>query len=927
MKKSVIPLAACVASIAAQAAADPAAKAQSGQHWTKPYNTVWTEPGTKGYDSMPAGGGNISLNVWAEKDAVVFYIGSPDSFDANELLTKLARLRIKVMPNPFASNLRQELDLESNTVLVSGRAEDGTQVALSIRADALQPVVHVEGSATQPVTVEATLELDEGWRMTATNRADGILWSRRNPSPSAHRAKMVEAWGLEAIGNLVPDPLANLTSGGLLVGAGFIPGGEGSGQHEGRNFRSATIRSQAPVTAFALRAVLRIAQDPTPEAWDAAVDQLAEATKDTQVDDRRKSEEWWREFWDRSWIVINPEAKNPDDKPWQVGRNYQLFRAMLAANTNGKFPTFFNGGHFTCGPNPDGRAWGGCKFMAQNQRHLYWPLLKSGDADLLRVGTGFYARTAELQRARVREKFGAEGVIYDESLNTLGLGCFPNKDGFNNYKHLRYHFTSGMEFVFMMLEAHRFFGEDLTPHLPAIEGALRFFDSFYRKENKARTGSELDAEGRLVIYPGNALELYEDTRNATDALSGLMAISDGLLALPSGAIPAESRAWVEAFRKTLPPIATRQLRGHTVIAPAASWGHEGSQGNAELPQLYPVFPFRVYGVGKPDLQLARDTWWYGGRDESLKTVYCWFQGNIFVAGLGLTEEARLYALSKFLFPKDFGITHNPWKTPIAPPDTRYPAFWDAPKSFCEIPDMDHGGSAMVGLQEMLLQTDGKKILLLPAWPKDWDVDFKLHAPDQTTVEARFRKGKIDKLVVTPASRTADVIDLSGVEPPPLPPKPLNPKDGLCVGKTATASSIYSEDYGPANAVDGNLQTRWAAKQGTTDAWLEVDLGQPTLIGRALISEITWKETREFVLEARDGETWKELARGTTIGSDFQLEFPAIKTRFVRLRIVKSERAANINEFQVFPPQPITSMKTQSLGSPCRPTLLTPLPTL
>ena len=879
----------------------PAADGQTGHQWTKPYNIIWNTPGTKGYDSMPAGAGNISLNVWAEKDDLVFYIGSSDCFNAGELLTKLARVRIKITPNPFATDLRQELDLETNTVRISGRTGDGAEVALSIRADAHQPVVHVNGEATKPVAVAATLELDESWGMTAANRADGVLWQRHNPAPSAHRANLIKAWGLEAIADLVPDPLGNLTCGGLLTGAGFAPGDAGRGQHEERKFSSATIRSAAPVINFDLRAVLRIAQDPTPEVWDAAVDQLAKATKDTQEADRRKSAAWWREFWDRSRIVINPDAKDPNNKPWQVGRNYQLFRAMLAANSNGTFPTLFNGGHFTCGANPDGRAWGGCKFMAQNQRHLYWPLLKSGDADLLRVGTGFYARATELQRARVWEKFGAEGVIYDESLNTLGIGCFANKDGFDNYKHLRYHFTSGLEFVFMMLEAHWYFGEDLKPKLPAIEGALRFFDSFYRKENKLRTGSDLDAQGRLAIYPGNALELYDDTRNASDALSGLMAISDGLLALPAGEIPDETRAWVEAFRKTLPPIATRQLRNHTVIAPAVSWAHEGGQANAELPQLYPVFPFHVYGVGKPDLQLARDTWWHGARDETLKTVYCWFQGNIFVADLGLAEEARLYALSKFLFPADFGITHNPWKTPIAPPRTRYPTFWDTPDSFCEIPDMDHGGSAMTGLQEMLLQTDGNKILLFPAWPKDWDVDFKLHAPHQTTVEAKFRKGKIEQLVVTPASRAADIVDLSGVEPPPLPAKPLDPKDGLCVGETAIASSTYSKDYGPANAIDGNPKTRWASALAAKDAWLEVDLGQPTLIGRALISEIEWKETREFALEVRDGETWKELARGATIGSDMQLEFPSISTRIVRLRIVKCERGANINEFQIFPP--------------------------
>lgn len=45
---------------------------------------------------------------------------------------------------------------------------------------------------------------------------------------------------------------------------------------------------------------------------------------------------------------------------------------------------------------------------------------------------------------------------------------------------------------------------------------------------------------------------------------------------------------------------------------------------------------------------------------------------------------------------------------------------------------------MMGMQEMLLQEVNGKILLFPAWPRGWDVHFKLHAPGQTTVEAEWR---------------------------------------------------------------------------------------------------------------------------------------------------------------------------------------------
>ena len=86
---------------------------------------------------------------------------------------------------------------------------------------------------------------------------------------------------------------------------------------------------------------------------------------------------------------------------------------------------------------------------------------------------------------------------------------------------------------------------------------------------------------------------------------------------------------------------------------------------------------------------------------------------------------------------------------------RWPATWGP--NFDWLPDQCHGGNLMASVHYMLLQHSGDKILLLPAWPKDWDVSFKLHAPRQTTVEVSYRSGKITRLVVTPDSRRADVV--------------------------------------------------------------------------------------------------------------------------------------------------------------------------
>jgi hypothetical protein len=79
------------------------------------------------------------------------------------------------------------------------------------------------------------------------------------------------------------------------------------------------------------------------------------------------------------------------------------------------------------------------------------------------------------------------------------------------------------------------------------------------------------------------------------------------------------------------------------------------------------------------------------------------------------------------------------------------------------PDNDHGANSANALQSMLLQSNGREIFLLPAWPEDWDVSFKLHAAFNTTVECEYREGRIQSLKVTPESRCADIVDMSSLE--------------------------------------------------------------------------------------------------------------------------------------------------------------------
>ena len=191
----------------------------------------------------------------------------------------------------------------------------------------------------------------------------------------------------------------------------------------------------------------------------------------------------------------------------------------------------------------------------------------------------------------------------------------------------------------------------------------------------------------------------------------------------------------------IPPIPVGTRQGRQQILPFEE-GQKAGGHNSENPELYAIYPFRLYGVGKPDIELARHTF----DARAVKANNCWHQDGVQAVLTGDTVTAQKNAISYFSN-KDRRL--------------RFPAFWA--KGHDYPPDEDNGGNGMATLQNMLMQCDGKRILLLPAWPAEWDADFKLHAPMQTTIEASVHQGKITKLRVTPESRRGDVVLGTGVE--------------------------------------------------------------------------------------------------------------------------------------------------------------------
>jgi arabinoxylan arabinofuranohydrolase len=102
---------------------------------------------------------------------------------------------------------------------------------------------------------------------------------------------------------------------------------------------------------------------------------------------------------------------------------------------------------------------------------------------------------------------------------------------------------------------------------------------------------------------------------------------------------------------------------------------------------------------------------------------------------------------------------------------------------------------------------------------------------------------------------------------------------------ATASSQANAQTSPSFAVDANYATRWAPAPDASDAWLQIDLGEPRHFSRLSIRpEFAWKPLRFRAEISVDGESWSVLADFTEVpaeGSPIVIEKTGA-ARFFRL---------------------------------------------
>jgi alpha-L-fucosidase len=126
------------------------------------------------------------------------------------------------------------------------------------------------------------------------------------------------------------------------------------------------------------------------------------------------------------------------------------------------------------------------------------------------------------------------------------------------------------------------------------------------------------------------------------------------------------------------------------------------------------------------------------------------------------------------------------------------------------------------------------------------------------------------------------------------------RTNLASGAAVKATS-EARGHGPAALLDGDKDTFWAPAEGVESALIEMEFPAERTFDRAMLQEHirTGQRLEGFVLEAWDGNAWKEFTRGTTVGYKRLLRFGPVTAKRVRLSIERSRTTLALSAFGLY----------------------------
>ena len=162
--------------------------------------------------------------------------------------------------------------------------------------------------------------------------------------------------------------------------------------------------------------------------------------------------------------------------------------------------------------------------------------------------------------------------------------------------------------------------------------------------------------------------------------------------------------------------------------------------NVEPPEFYAIFPFRLPCLGLLDENTASYT--FEKRSEECHLLkpfaigntpkmpsYCGWQDIGVVAALLGMDRLCGEILS--------------YNCSLYNPGYRFPAMWGP--VYDAVPDVDHGANIVNLLHHMVYRKTEKGVTILPAFPGEWEVEYRLYLDRNTILEGKGKDYRVIRI--------------------------------------------------------------------------------------------------------------------------------------------------------------------------------------
>ncbi|MFV1967934.1 MAG: DUF5703 domain-containing protein [Pirellulaceae bacterium] len=710
-------------------------------------DVLYTSPSVEPWEAMPVGGGDLSAMVRCDGENLHLHLTKSDAWgfqappDAplgtrffNNVSPGHIRIALgEVTQKLAAKRFRQRLDLYRGQIVVTlGEGDEAVQ--LLIWGHPYREVLIVEVSDPHPEASTLGIELSEWRDAMAVDITDSVLvaWETHTRPARPHLATS----GMEEYFTKETDPLL----GRVTAVAADVPGVNALKERVNERTATITLPDDRPETFHLL-----IACAVTPKAGPNPLNDVQrelDAARQIPFDRLRDEHEvWWRAYWGKSFLRL----ESPDSMAQWSTASYYVHLYTLGCVNRGPVPAKWDGGAGLM--RGDDRTWGLAEWV-QEIRFTYLPLYAANRLGMAKGFSDHYTRMLPYLREQTKSMWGLPGLWIPETvLPWGGVEDWVLREGdvhrkefapwdpanasygrFHHYnRYVGFLFTCASEVCWNYFAYYRYSGDEdylASEAYPIIRDVAEFLSHLLCKGD----------DERYHLDPANGLETWWMVRDPADAMDGIRWQFTTFIQLSElyqrdGDLRERCRAQLKALPD--PPLGVWRTDGTVdtsidAYAPAVRAGTRDRHRNFENPALYRLFPFGLSGgIGSGDHGRAVRTF----EQRIFPAMQSWSMDAIWAARLGLRDQA-CSLLARHT---------KKWNR------FRYGG-WDSgnstvfPDNLAVVPYFDGAGVACFALNEILLQSHGGILRILPAVAEDWSGAFQLRAEGGFLVGVDFENG-------------------------------------------------------------------------------------------------------------------------------------------------------------------------------------------